>query len=189
MFTTGRGGVGNRSHSVESARQADASQTSLSHEKKVISQYKAKNAPTYRTGRGGAGAKGHVKALALVPNTEMVLAKERDIQYQWNLEKQMKGDIKTGRGGRGNILKGRPEYEGRGNSNSFDNSQIRVSSSRAESRRENGKKKVLYVDFLNLIPFASSAIPGTQTHLWIRIRPHHSIPFKFCFRAAFLCRR
>lgn len=136
-LTTGRGTARN-AVSSEDSRRLEAARALLAQEQKVLVQHKAKSTPDYKTGRGGAGAKGHVKVRGRVPNMEAALAKEREVQYRWNLEKNLKRDMKTGRGGSGNIFKTSRSRDGeRRSSNSFDISERGPSTSRSESRREN----------------------------------------------------
>lgn len=77
----------------------------IERDREVLSKYKAQDPVHYTTGRGGAGAKGHVKHKGKVPNHERALAKERDIQAKWKEDKERSVHLRTGRGGRGNILR------------------------------------------------------------------------------------
>lgn len=77
----------------------------LEKERQVLDKYKAQVPAKHTTGRGGAGAKGHVKHKGKVPNRERALAKEREIQTKWKEDRERQGTVKTGRGGHGNILR------------------------------------------------------------------------------------
>lgn len=99
----GRGGAGNTISTSDESQQA--AEHILKQERQVLQHHKQYSVPDYKTGRGGAGAKGHVNVKGKVPNHERAIAKERYVQMKWNAEKEMKGGIRTGRGGRGNIVK------------------------------------------------------------------------------------
>jgi hypothetical protein len=103
----GRGGAGNAISTSDESQQA--TEHILKQERHILRHYKQNSVPDYKTGRGGAGAKGHVNVRGAVPNQERALAKERYVQRKWKAEKELKGGIKTGRGGRGNIVKGNEE--------------------------------------------------------------------------------
>jgi hypothetical protein len=77
----------------------------LARDCEVIESYKAQVPMSYNTGRGGAGAKGHLKVKGKVPNRERALAKERGVRAKWREEREKTGSLKTGRGGHGNLMK------------------------------------------------------------------------------------
>jgi hypothetical protein len=99
----GRGGAGNAISTSDESQHT--TEQILRQERHILRHYKQNSVPDYKTGRGGAGAKGHVNIRGKVPNQERALAKERYVQMKWKAEKELKGGIKTGRGGRGNIVK------------------------------------------------------------------------------------
>lgn len=76
----------------------------IAREQEVLESHRAQAPKSYHTGRGGAGSKGHVKVKGKVPNRERALAKEREIQAKWKEARENAGRLKTGRGGRGNIV-------------------------------------------------------------------------------------
>jgi hypothetical protein len=77
----------------------------LARDREVLESHKAQVPTNYTTGRGGAGAKGHVKIKGKVPNRERALAKEREIQTRWKETRDKASNLRTGRGGHGNHLK------------------------------------------------------------------------------------
>lgn len=77
----------------------------LAQDREVLESRKAQMQSNYTTGRGGAGAKGHVKVKGKVPNRERALAKEREIQARWKEARDKANNLKTGRGGHGNHLR------------------------------------------------------------------------------------
>jgi len=99
----GRGGAGNTISASDDTQQA--AKKILEQERHVLQVYKKKSVPDHKTGRGGAGAKGHVNIRGQIPNQERALAKERYVRMKWEAEKELKGGLKTGRGGSGNIVK------------------------------------------------------------------------------------
>lgn len=104
---TGRGGAGNTISTSSNSQQA--AKQILKEEKKVLQHYKKHTSADHKTGRGGAGAKGHIKVRGMVPNQERALEKERYVQMKWRMEKEVNGSMRTGRGGQGNIKKAKAD--------------------------------------------------------------------------------
>jgi Protein of unknown function (DUF3602) len=77
----------------------------LARDREVLESHKVQAPTNYTTGRSGAGAKGHVKVKGKVPNRERALAKEREIQARWKEARDKASNLRTGRGGHGNLLK------------------------------------------------------------------------------------
>ncbi|CAG8652966.1 2617_t:CDS:2, partial [Acaulospora colombiana] len=69
-------------------------------DQEVLKKYKETHGPDHITGRGGAGAKGHVNIKGWIPNQERALAKEKDVMKKWQEKKKVNGGIRMGRGGR-----------------------------------------------------------------------------------------
>jgi Protein of unknown function (DUF3602) len=101
----GRAGAGNATSADSTPDRKKKLLELLARDREVLESYKAQASAKYTTGRGGAGAKGHVKIKGAVPNRERALAKEREIQAKWKEDRERASNLRMGRGGHGNLLK------------------------------------------------------------------------------------
>jgi hypothetical protein len=101
----GRGGAGNGIAEHSRGFRHRAAKQYWLEDQEVLKKYRDTHGPDHITGRGGAGAKGHVNIKGRVPNHERAVAKEKEVMKNWQDKKKANGAMKTGRGGSGNILK------------------------------------------------------------------------------------
>lgn len=97
-----RGGAGNalKASKANKNQQETTANQLMAHEREVLQKHKAQATPDFKTGRGGLGAKGHVKKRGLVPNHEAAIAKEAEVRERWNEYKEATGaGARFGRGG------------------------------------------------------------------------------------------
>ncbi|KAG8813697.1 hypothetical protein FRC18_002342 [Serendipita sp. 400] len=135
-FTAG-GGAGNafklKDQTEESQKEA---QELLAREREVLEKHKTQTGRDFKTGRGGLGAKGHVKLKGIIPNRERALEKERIVKERWKEQKDATGGGSFGRGGF-NVIKP-----------SNVDSDSKSTSSKSKSSSGRGTQKMFYDTFI-----------------------------------------